>query len=98
MPHLLVFVHNAEMHYVYILKSKRNGRLYTGFSADLRQRVKDHNEGKSAYTRNNRPYVLVYYEAYASVDDARKRERGLKLRSNASLQLRRRIQTSINES
>ena len=98
MPHLLAFVHNVAMHYVYLLKSKKNGRLYTGFTDDLRQRVEDHNSGKSSYTKNNRPYVLMYYEAYASRDDAQKRERSLKLRSNASLQLRRRIKSSINES
>ena len=80
------------------MKSKKNGRLYTGYSADLKQRLKNHNSGKSSYTKNNRPYVLIYYEAYASVSDAQKRERSLKLRSNASLQLRRRIQSSIHES
>ena|SRR3989338_1549976 len=98
MSHLLAFVHNVYMHYVYLLKSKRNGRLYTGFTGDLKQRVLDHNGGKVPYTKNNRPYVLVYYEAYASRGDAQKRERSLKLRSNASLQLRRRIESSINES
>jgi len=86
------------MHYVYILKSKRNGRLYTGYSADLKQRVKDHNAGKSPYTKNNRPYSLVYYEAYFSKVEAQKREQSLKLRSNAYAQLRRRIKVSINES
>jgi len=86
------------MHYVYILKSKKNGRLYTGYSSNLRQRLFDHNSGKSPYTKNNRPYVLVYYEAYVSKDDAQKRERSLKLRSNVSLQLRLRIRSSINES
>jgi putative endonuclease len=85
------------MYYVYILKSKKNGRLYTGFTNDLKQRFKDHNAGKSSYTKNNRPYVLVYYEAYSSEKDARTRERMLKLRSNASLQLRKRIIESINE-
>ena len=78
MPHLLAFVHNVAMHYVYLLKSKKNGRLYTGFTDDLRQRVEDHNSGKSSYTKNNRPYVLVYYEAYASRDDAQKRERSFR--------------------
>jgi len=86
-----------KMHYVYLLKSKKNGRLYTGFTDDLKQRLQDHNTGKSPYTKNNRPYVLIYYEAYASRFDAQKRERSLKLRSNASLQLRRRIKLSIDE-
>ena len=98
MPHLLVFVHNVYMHYVYILKSKKNGRLYTGYTTNLKQRFRDNNQGKSKYTKNNSPYVLVYFEAYTSKDDAQKRERGLKLRSNAYIQIRGRIKSSIHES
>ena len=85
------------MFYVYIIKSKKSNRLYTGFSTDLKQRVEDHNNGKSSYTSKSRPWKLVYYEAYLSKEDAQKRERNLKLRSNASLQLRKRIKQSINE-
>jgi len=86
------------MYYVYIIKSKKNGRLYTGYSTDLKQRIAEHNQGKSSYTSKLVPWNLVYYEAYLSKDDAQKRERSLKLRSNASLQLRKRIKQSINES
>ena len=71
--------------------------MYTGYSSDLKQRVADHNGGKSAYTRNLRPWVLVYYEAYFSKSDAQHREKSLKLRSNANVQLRKRIKDSINE-
>ena len=85
------------MYYVYLLKSKKNDRLYTGFTNDLKQRLRDHNLGKSPYTKNHRPYVLVYYEAYLSEKDARTRERMLKLRSNASAQLRKRIKQSVDE-
>lgn len=97
MPHLLAFVHNTTMYYVYLIKSLKNGRLYTGYTTDLRKRMAYHNEGLSKYTRNNRPFVLTYYEAYASKLDAQKRERNLKLRSNAYLQLRLRIKSSIDE-
>jgi len=85
------------MFYVYLLKSQKNGRIYTGYTSDLRQRFKEHNSGKSPYTKNLRPWKLIYYEAYFSEYDAKKRERSLKLRSNASLQLRKRIEKSINE-
>jgi len=86
------------MYYVYLLKSKKNGRVYTGYTEDLKQRVADHNIGKSPYTKRNRPFVLAYYEAYFSKEDAQKRERGLKLRAKASAQLRNRIKTSLHES
>ena len=85
------------MYYVYCIKSVKNGRCYTGYTTDLIQRFKDHNAGKSPYTKNNRPYKLVYYEAYGNKADAQKRERALKLRSNAYMQLRKRIENSLNE-
>ena len=65
------------MFYVYILL-ENNGQLYTGFSADLRQRVKDHNAGKVESTRDRRPLKLLHYEAYTKESDARRREKYLK--------------------
>ena len=47
-------------------------------------------------TRNRTPFVLVYYEAFSSEENARKREHNLKLRSNAFNQLKKRIKESIN--
>ena len=93
----LRFCYNLIMYYVYIIKSKQKRRLYTGYSSDLKQRIEDHNSGKSEYTSRFRPWVLVYYEAYSSKEEAQARERSLKLRSNAYLQLRRRIMKSIDE-
>jgi len=66
------------MFYTYILKSKKNGRLYTGYTNDLRKRFKEHNDGKSKYTKTRGPYELIYYEACLNEDDARSRELYLK--------------------
>jgi len=66
------------MYYTYVLKSKKNGRLYTGFTADLRKRFKEHNEKRSNYTQYRGPYELVYYEACLNEKDARSRELYLK--------------------
>jgi len=52
--------------------------LYTGFSEDLKQRIKDHNSGKVISTCNRRPLKLIHYEAYIKESDARRRERYLK--------------------
>jgi len=93
----LSFCYNISMYYVYILKSKKDGRMYTGFSMDLRQRVADHNNGKSSYTKNFRPWKLIYYEAFLSEKDAKQRERNLKIIPNSSTQLRKRLKNSINE-
>ncbi len=67
------------MFYTYILKSKKNGRMYTGSTSDLRKRLKQHNEGRSTFTKRDKPYELVYYEACMNEQDARSRE--LKLKS-----------------
>jgi len=66
------------MFYTYILKSKKNGKLYTGYTSDLRKRFKEHNDGKSKYTKINGPYKLIYYEACIEKEDAMNREQYLK--------------------
>lgn len=66
------------MYYTYVLKSKKNGRLYTGYTINLRKRLKEHNNNKSSYTKGRGPFVLVYYEACLDEDDAKARERYLK--------------------
>ncbi|MFZ2522126.1 MAG: GIY-YIG nuclease family protein [Minisyncoccia bacterium] len=66
------------MIYTYILKSKKNGRLYTGSTNDLRKRLKQHNEGKSTFTRRDKPFEVIYYEACLDDHDARIREIYLK--------------------
>jgi len=83
------------MHYVYILKSLKDNNLYIGSTNDLSRRIKEHNEGKVFSTKNRVPFELIYYEAYKSESDARKRERNLKLRSRAHAQLKKRIEESL---
>jgi len=83
------------MFYVYLIQSKRDGDLYLGSTADLRQRFSLHNRGLVPSTRNRRPFKLIYYEAYLSESDARYREHNLKLRANALNQLKRRIMKSL---
>ena len=66
------------MHYVYVLRSGKDNNLYTGYTADLRQRHATHRAGKVASTRNRRPLQLIYYEAYVLAKDAKARELFLK--------------------
>ncbi|MFH1868962.1 MAG: GIY-YIG nuclease family protein [Candidatus Omnitrophota bacterium] len=83
------------MYYVYVLKSSKDNMLYTGSTNNLKRRLKEHNKGLVYSTKSRRPFNLVYYEAYSSEKDARKRESNLKLRSRAFTQLKRRIQECI---
>ncbi len=66
------------MYYVYILFSKKDGKLYTGFTPDLKERIKKHNSGYVLATKNRRPLKLVYYESYLTKLDAKRREEFLK--------------------
>lgn len=66
------------MFYVYVLQSTKDYKLYIGYSADLKERIKEHSRGKVTSTKNRRPLVLIYYEAYREEKDARVREIFLK--------------------
>jgi putative endonuclease len=84
------------MYQVYILKSKKNNTLYVGYTNNLERRLQEHNIGRVAYTRNLRPWNLVYYESFVSLEDAKRREKGLKYFGKAFGQLRNRIKNSLN--
>jgi len=84
------------MFYVYILKSKKDGKLYVGYTNDLKRRTEEHNSGKNISTKSRRPFELVYYEAYKSKDDAKRREDMLKLFGRALGGLKRRIKSSLD--
>jgi len=66
------------MYYVYILQSTITGKLYKGFTNDLKRRFKEHNQGKSTSTKAGKPWLLVYYESFNNETDARREELFLK--------------------
>jgi len=66
------------MYTVYVLKSLKNGRLYTGSTNNLTRRFYEHNSGKSKYTKLTRPFKLVYKEGFKSRSEAAKKELFLK--------------------
>ena len=83
------------MYYLYILKSKKDKKLYIGSTNDLKRRVSDHNLGKVPSTKPRLPFELRYYEAFHAESDARKREASLKKDGRALGQLKRRVSESI---
>ena len=83
------------MFFVYILQSKRDKDLYIGYTKDPLDRLKKHNLGLVNSTKDRKPFRLAYYEAYASRQDATKREHNLKLRAKALRQLVNRIKSSL---
>ncbi|MEK7557454.1 MAG: GIY-YIG nuclease family protein [Patescibacteria group bacterium] len=66
------------MHGVYILRSKKDGDLYIGYSHDIKRRLKDHNDGKVPATDRRRPLQMIYCELFINRKDAMRRELYLK--------------------
>lgn len=83
------------MYHVYLLKSKKDDRLYIGYTSDVERRLQAHNAGLVTYTRKYLPWVLVYYESFRSLEDAKKREKALKYFGKAYGQLKGRIMNSL---
>ena len=66
------------MYFVYLLKSLKDNKFYTGYTKNLENRFSLHTNGKVRSTKNRRPLELIYYEAYKNQLDAKKREVFLK--------------------
>lgn len=82
------------MHYVYVLKSLKDDKSYIGQTSDLKRRFAEHQNGDSVSTKNRKPFVLVYYEAYRAKADAVLRERKLKQFKNTYKRLMERLEHS----
>ena len=70
------------MHYVYLLESVAGtSRHYVGSTTDLKQRLIDHNAGRSVHTASRRPWRLVVYLGFSNQGSALAFERYLKVGS-----------------
>lgn len=66
-------------YYVYIMASKRNGTLYTGYTGDLVRCVYEHKTGAvEGFSKNYGTTVPVHYETFEDARLAQQRERSLK--------------------
>jgi putative endonuclease len=68
------------MYYAYILQLK-DGSYYHGFSTDLKQRIKTHENGSVESTKNLRPIKLIFYAAFSTKQKAVEFEKYLKTTS-----------------
>ena len=83
------------MFYVYILKSLKDGKLYIGYTSDLKKRFAQHKAGEVFNTKHRAPIELVYYEAYKNIDDAKEREKSFKHSGSVHNGLVKRIKRSM---
>ena len=78
MPHHFRESGDVDGWRVYVLRSRVNGRLYTGSTNDLERRLEEHARGKTVYTKYAGPFDLVYSEEQVGRPEARRRELFLK--------------------
>ena len=68
----------GKYHYVYVLKSQKDGKFYVGYTKNIQKRLEEHNSGQVRSTKERRPVKLIYWEACISQQDATRREKYLK--------------------
>ncbi|OHB19765.1 MAG: hypothetical protein A2854_03900 [Parcubacteria group bacterium RIFCSPHIGHO2_01_FULL_56_18] len=66
------------MYFVYILLSKKDGKLYVGQTRDLEERIVRHNSGYVQATKSRQPLVCIHNESFETRSEAMKRELFLK--------------------
>lgn len=72
-------------HYVYTLESLKYGKLYIGYTDDLRKRLNEHNHGRVFSTKPYIPWRVIHYESYLNIQDAKRREKYLKTSQGSRL-------------
>ncbi len=83
------------MHFIYIIKSEKDGSLYFGRTDNLEKRLKKHNNGDNFSTKLKKPWKYVYVEGYFSQKDAITRELKLKNYGNVRTYVKKRIVNSL---
>jgi len=61
--------------FVYIMANRKNGTSYIGVTSDLINRIYEHREGLiSGFTKRYRCKLLVWFEGFDDLQEARQRE------------------------
>ena len=81
--------------YVYVLLSTKDNEMYTGYTSDLRERIKLHENGLVQSTKLRQPLTLIYFEGCVNQQDATRREKYLKS-GNGKIYLRNRLSHFFN--
>ena len=67
------------MYYTYILESEfQTSKRYIGHTANLKQRLTEHNQGKCKHTVQHRPWKIKLYTAFETLKQAQQFETYLK--------------------
>ncbi len=66
--------------YTYLMTNKNNTVLYTGMTSNLRNRITEHKDNihPSSFTKRYNVHKLVYFETFATIEEAIAREKQIK--------------------
>ena len=67
-----------EDYHVYILRSRKDRKLYIGYTRNADKRLLRHNTGQVCSTKLRKPSDLVHIETYKSKKEASEQEKYLK--------------------
>lgn len=73
---------------VYILKCS-NGQYYTGFTRNIKRRLKEHRNGEVRFTKNKLPFEAVHVSLFSNKQKAYDFERYLKSGSGIAFRNKR---------
>ncbi|MCF7918006.1 GIY-YIG nuclease family protein [Candidatus Gracilibacteria bacterium] len=63
------------MEYFFYFAQCSDGSLYAGYTANIQEREKIHNQGKGAkFTAGRRPIKIIYWEEFETQKEAMQRE------------------------
>ena len=65
-------------YFVYVIYSELHRKFYVGMTGNLEKRLFAHNNLPKGWTKNFRPWTLVYAEEFSCKSEALKREKSLK--------------------
>ena len=85
------------IYYVYILKSINfPDKIYIGYTLDISSRLQKHNEGGSIYTKDHRPWEMVWHCTFLDKSKALEFEKYLKSHSGRAFAQKRLVAISYS--
>lgn len=80
------------------MQSSKSKILYYGYTADLKKRIKEHNAGKSQFTKGHLPWKLVWYCVFDNEQKAKDFELYIKSGSGKAFVYKRLVALAKEES
>jgi putative endonuclease len=72
---------------VYIIKAVSRNWFYVGLTANIEERLEDHNNNKNKSTKGFSPFKLIFVQVFKDRKTARDFEKFLKVRNNKEILL-----------